>query len=154
MVVGPDIWSASLPLLMLLLCLHNSHWKMGHACERYSRRSVDQVLDLIKFLADQNNFLLIICLKVCCEVVLVSLRLSIGLVTMNAVFEPQPLFSWCRSEPVVKKFIMAAHSNGQAIIFRSCGFYLLSFFFSSPILSGRRLDVCHTSTHDVALVQT
>ena len=28
-----------------------------------------------------------------------------------------------------------------------------SFFFSSPILSRRRLDVCHTSTHDVALVR-
>jgi len=32
---------------------------------------------------------------------------------------------------------------------------LLSFFlfFSSPNLSHRRLDVCHTSTHDVALVR-
>ena len=28
-----------------------------------------------------------------------------------------------------------------------------SFFFSSPILSHRRLDVCQTSTHDVALVR-
>jgi len=28
----------------------------------------------------------------------------------------------------------------------------LSFFLSSPNLSGRRLDVCHTSTHGVALV--
>jgi len=28
-----------------------------------------------------------------------------------------------------------------------------SFFFSSPNLSGRRLDVCHTSTHGVALVR-
>jgi len=27
------------------------------------------------------------------------------------------------------------------------------FFFSSPNLSGWRLDVCHTSTHGVALVQ-
>jgi len=27
------------------------------------------------------------------------------------------------------------------------------FFFSSPNLSGRRLDVCHTSTHGVALVR-
>jgi len=27
------------------------------------------------------------------------------------------------------------------------------FFFPSPILSGRRLDVYHTSTHDVALVR-
>ena len=44
---------------------------------------------------------------------------------------------------------------GQAIIFLPCDFYLLSFFlfFSSPNLSGRRLDVCHTSTHDVALVR-
>ena len=42
---------------------------------------------------------------------------------------------------------MAAHSNGQAIIFCSCGFYLSSsfFFFSSPILGGRKLDVYHTS---------
>jgi len=34
-------------------------------------------------------------------------------------------------------------------------FYLLSssFFFSSPNLSGRRLDVYHTSTHGVALVR-
>ena len=31
----------------------------------------------------------------------------------------------------------------------SCGFF---FFFSSPNLSHRRLDVCHTSTHGVALV--
>jgi len=30
---------------------------------------------------------------------------------------------------------------------------LLSSFFSSPNLSRRRLDVCHTSTHGVALVQ-
>ena len=27
------------------------------------------------------------------------------------------------------------------------------FFFSSPNFSGRRLDVCHTSTHVVALVR-
>jgi len=33
-------------------------------------------------------------------------------------------------------------------------FIFLSFFLlSSPNLSGRRLDVCHTSTHDVALVR-
>jgi len=30
--------------------------------------------------------------------------------------------------------------------------FLLSVFFSSPNLSGQRLDVCHTSTHGVALV--
>ena len=32
-------------------------------------------------------------------------------------------------------------------------YLLLSSFFSSPNLSGRRLDVCHTSAHGVALVQ-
>jgi len=31
--------------------------------------------------------------------------------------------------------------------------FLLSSFFSSPYLSGRRLDVYHTSTHGVALVR-
>jgi len=36
-------------------------------------------------------------------------------------------------------------------LFSSCGFFF--FFFSSPNLSRRRLDVCHTSTHGVALVQ-
>ena len=45
---------------------------------------------------------------------------------------------------------------GQTIIFSSCfflSFFLLSSFFSSPNLSGRRLDVYHTSAHGVALVQ-
>jgi len=32
-------------------------------------------------------------------------------------------------------------------------FVLSSFFFSWPNLSRRRMDVCHTSTHGVALVQ-
>jgi len=34
-------------------------------------------------------------------------------------------------------------------------FFLSSFFllFSSPVLSGERLDVYHTSTHDVVLVR-
>ena len=43
---------------------------------------------------------------------------------------------------------------GQAIIFLPCGFFLLLLsFFSSPNLSSRRLDVYHTSTHGVALMQ-
>jgi len=32
-------------------------------------------------------------------------------------------------------------------------FFLLFYFISSPNLSRRRLDVCHTSTHGVALVR-
>jgi len=45
--------------------------------------------------------------------------------------------------------------TGQNIIFFPCGFFFLSFFLfcSSPNLSHRRLDVCHTSTHGVALVR-
>jgi len=39
----------------------------------------------------------------------------------------------------------------QAIIF--CPVVSSVFFFSSPNLSRRRLDVCHTSTHGVALVR-
>jgi len=39
-----------------------------------------------------------------------------------------------------------------ALWFLSSVFYLSIFFFSSPNLSGRRLDVYHTLTHGVALV--
>jgi len=34
-----------------------------------------------------------------------------------------------------------------------CSIFLSSFFFSSPNLSRRRLHVCHTSAHGVALVR-
>ena len=48
---------------------------------------------------------------------------------------------------------MAAYGIGQAIIFSSCGsFFFLSSFFPSPNLSGRRLDVYHTSTRGVGRV--
>jgi len=40
---------------------------------------------------------------------------------------------------------------GADIIFLS-GFFILSSSFSSPNLSGRKVDVYHTSTHGVALV--
>jgi len=45
---------------------------------------------------------------------------------------------------------------GQAVIFLLCGFFFLlssSVFFSSPNLSSQRLDVYHTSIHDVSLVR-
>ena len=40
--------------------------------------------------------------------------------------------------------IWSLYVIGQNIIFSSCGFFF--FFFSSPNLSGRRLDAYHTST--------
>jgi len=47
-----------------------------------------------------------------------------------------------------------AYGIQQAITFLPCGFYHFFFLlFSSPKLSGRRLDVYHTSTHGVVLVR-
>jgi len=42
---------------------------------------------------------------------------------------------------------------GQTIIFSCCDLFFLLCFFSSSNFSRRRLDVCHTSTHGVALVR-
>jgi len=53
---------------------------------------------------------------------------------------------------VLSFFLMAALCN-RADHYISI-LFLSSFFISSPNLSGRRLDVYHTSTHGVALVQT
>ena len=53
-------------------------------------------------------------------------------------------------------FLWPPYGIGQAILFLPSDFYLSSsssIFFSSPNLSGRRLDVYHTSTHGVALVR-
>jgi len=49
-------------------------------------------------------------------------------------------------------FLWSPYVIGQAIVFLPCRFYLLSSLISSPNLSGRRLNVYHTSTHGVALV--
>jgi len=58
---------------------------------------------------------------------------------------------------LVMVFIMAAHSNGQTILFYPCNFFFFSsssfVFFLSSILSGRRLDVYRISTYGVALVR-
>ena len=51
-------------------------------------------------------------------------------------------------------FLWPPYVADAGIIFLPCGFFLLSsFFLSSPTLSGRRLDVYHTSTHGVDLVR-
>jgi len=50
--------------------------------------------------------------------------------------------------------LWSPYGIGQTIIFPSCRLsYLSFFFFSWPNLSRRRLDVCHTSTHGVALAR-
>jgi len=63
------------------------------------------------------------------------------------------VFKACTS---VLLYLWSPYVIGQTIILLPCDFYLLlsSFFLlSSPNLSRRRLDVCHTSTHGVALVR-
>jgi len=50
--------------------------------------------------------------------------------------------------------LWSPYGIGRPYIFSSCFFFLLSsFFFSSPNLSCRRLDVYHTLAHGVALVR-
>ena len=69
----------------------------------------------------------------------------------------QPLISHAQQQNVLSvccRLLWSPYVIGQTIIFLPCDFYLLSsFFFFSPNLSGRRLDVYHTSTHGVALVR-
>jgi len=50
-------------------------------------------------------------------------------------------------------FVMVAIWNRADHYIFALWFLSIFFFFSSPNLSGRRLDVYHTSTHGVALVQ-
>ena len=49
--------------------------------------------------------------------------------------------------------LWSPYGIGRPYIFSCCGLFFLSFFLSSPNLGRRRLDVCHTSTHGVALVR-
>ena len=49
-------------------------------------------------------------------------------------------------------FMVALCNRADHYIFMLWFVLLLSFFFPSPNLSRRRLDVYHTSTHGVALV--
>ena len=68
-----------------------------------------------------------------------------------------PCLLWPRSpiSATAELLLWSPYGIGQTIIFSCCGlfFLLLLLLFSSPNLSRRRLDVCHTSTHGVALVR-
>jgi len=62
---------------------------------------------------------------------------------------------WNRADHYIfiLSFVMVALWNRADHYIFMLLFVLSSFFFSSPNLSRHRLDVCHTSTHAVALVQ-
>jgi len=57
------------------------------------------------------------------------------------------------SECVVKNKMSLNMSKTKEIVILTFYVMLSMFFFSSPNLSQWRLDVCHTSTHGVALAQ-
>ena len=52
-----------------------------------------------------------------------------------------------------RAYLWSPYVIGRPYIFSCCGLFLLLSFFSSPNLSGRRLDVYHTLAHGVALVR-
>jgi len=74
---------------------------------------------------------------------------------LNFFSEKSPLLCHLLSEffAHLLSFIMAALWNRAGHYILILWFFLLISFFSSPILSRHRLDVYHTSTHDVALVR-
>ena len=69
--------------------------------------------------------------------------------------EPRrPLANWSRISFAPRnqrplRWVATIAISALIIIFLPCDFYLLSFFFFSPNLSGRRLDVYHTWLCDV-----
>ena len=104
---------------------------------------------------------------------------SVGVKPRQPCRQVEPYISWlspnprCQSTAVNSKHRLPSKKNqrlasffldaptdllwspygiGQTIIFSCCSLFFL-LFFSSLNLSHRRLDVCHTSTHGVALVQ-
>ena len=57
-----------------------------------------------------------------------------------------PIYFHCMTLSFI---LVALWNRADHYIFVMCFFLLSSFFFSSPDLSRRRLNVCHTSTHGV-----
>jgi len=55
---------------------------------------------------------------------------------------------------MVSCWLWSPYGIGQTIIFSSCGFFFFLLSFFPRLISRHRLDVCHTSTHGVALVRS
>ena len=77
----------------------------------------------------------------------------------SSSFEDQSvtlLHGWCRrifNVSTALVFVMAALCNRAGHYIFALWFLLSFYLFSSPNLSHHRLDVCHTSTHGVALMR-
>ena len=96
--------------------------------------------------------LLCYCPSAVAEPACIELRLAMAWLTPQRVLSSKSrlLLRWAATV----LFMVALCNRADHIYFHPVvSFYLLSFFYSSPNLSRRRLDVCHTSTHSVALVR-
>jgi len=73
--------------------------------------------------------------------------------------EERPVCKQCTGEVLAWLSVCSEVQMIMAALCNRAGHYIFalwilsSFFFSSPNLGGRRLDVYHTSTHVVALVR-
>ena len=70
--------------------------------------------------------------------------------TSGMMILQQIYYTYCDTDQI---FMAALHSRCEHYILPCGFFFLFFFFFSSPNLSGRRVDIYHTSTHGVALVR-
>ena len=69
------------------------------------------------------------------------------------VMSPEAISVLSIASPQAHPTIMAALWNRAGHYIFILWFLSIFFFFSSPNLNGRRMDVCYTSTNDVILVQ-
>jgi len=92
-----------------------------------------------------------------CDRLLTDVNVITGVTVHKFFMDKMLIFAvlqwWLLRLRETNSIFMVALCNRADRYILPCGFYLLSSFFSSPNLSGRRLDVYHTSTHGVALVR-
>jgi len=77
-------------------------------------------------------------------------RVPITVIPLQLSWLQMPLVEYINCLPL-QTCLWSPYVIGQTIILSSCSFFLS--FFSSPNLSGRRLNVYHTLEHGVALVR-
>jgi len=98
-------------------------------------------------------FFLYMCTKMCTSVLSVSVSIFVTIFLYMLAQNNQTLATvWRRSTAMTQLYRDRRSRCGHYIFVL---WFLLSFFFffPSPNLSGRRVDVYHTSTHGVALVR-
>jgi len=83
--------------------------------------------------------------------IVIGCRGSVGDLQLQVAASCKAVWWDLRLASLLMHLLRPPYVIGHANIFLPRGFFYL--LFSSPNLSRRRLDVCHTSTHGVALVR-